>query len=256
MADQRLVELENIVKTYKQVEEAFPWDIALGRFEIINAVARVEDRTFPEPLQLTVEEANLALTDVVTGPGGVRKRQKLRMGERAAVVELDALDLVGEDTRKPVGLEETLDRDSIFSAAQSDDQVARIPVLRHIDIRRGDEGAETQHIEAATTVLQPVLAIADVEEVGIAGVDIPVEETVVAGTPDIGVLAGIPAGADQLIVTGATDQHVVTRLAIQVIPGIAALIGVRIHSAFVTSSPSAPSGIQSISNTFTFSIVP
>lgn len=38
------------------------------------------------------------------------------------------------------------------------------------------------------------------------------------------------------------------------IPDLTALIGVRLHSAFVTLDPSAPSGIRSISNTFSFSI--
>jgi hypothetical protein len=38
------------------------------------------------------------------------------------------------------------------------------------------------------------------------------------------------------------------------IPSIPALIGVRLHSAFVTLDPAAPSGIRSISNTFRFSI--
>jgi len=38
------------------------------------------------------------------------------------------------------------------------------------------------------------------------------------------------------------------------IPNIPALIGVRLQSAFVTLASSAPSGIKSISNTFTFSI--
>ena len=38
------------------------------------------------------------------------------------------------------------------------------------------------------------------------------------------------------------------------IPNIPALIGVRIHTAFVTLDPTAPSGIKSISNTFSFSI--
>jgi len=38
------------------------------------------------------------------------------------------------------------------------------------------------------------------------------------------------------------------------IPIIPALIGVKLHSAFVTLDPSAPSGIRSISNTFSFSI--
>ena len=38
------------------------------------------------------------------------------------------------------------------------------------------------------------------------------------------------------------------------IPADNRLIGLRIHSAFVTLSPSAPQGIKSISNTFSFSI--
>ena len=38
------------------------------------------------------------------------------------------------------------------------------------------------------------------------------------------------------------------------IPNNAALIGVRLHTAFVTLAASAPSGVKSISNTFTFTI--
>jgi len=38
------------------------------------------------------------------------------------------------------------------------------------------------------------------------------------------------------------------------IPNIPALIGTRLHNAFVTLDPAAPSGIKSISNTFSFSI--
>ena len=38
------------------------------------------------------------------------------------------------------------------------------------------------------------------------------------------------------------------------IPAMPALVGVRIHSAFLTLKASAPLGIQSISNTFTFSV--
>jgi len=38
------------------------------------------------------------------------------------------------------------------------------------------------------------------------------------------------------------------------IPNLAALVGTRIHSAFVTLDPNAPWGIKSVSNTFTFSI--
>ena len=38
------------------------------------------------------------------------------------------------------------------------------------------------------------------------------------------------------------------------IPNIPSLIGIRLHTAFVTLDPAAPSGIRSISNTFSFSI--
>ena len=38
------------------------------------------------------------------------------------------------------------------------------------------------------------------------------------------------------------------------IPNFPILKGVRLHTAFVTVSPSAPSGIKSISNTFSFTI--
>ena len=38
------------------------------------------------------------------------------------------------------------------------------------------------------------------------------------------------------------------------IPNLAALVGVRLHTAFLTIDPTAPSGIRSISNTFSFSV--
>jgi len=38
------------------------------------------------------------------------------------------------------------------------------------------------------------------------------------------------------------------------IPNVPARIGLRLHSAFVTLDPAAPSGMRSISNTFSFSI--
>jgi len=38
------------------------------------------------------------------------------------------------------------------------------------------------------------------------------------------------------------------------IPNLAALVGVRLHTAFLTIDPAAPSGIRSISNTFSFSV--
>jgi len=52
---------------------------------------------------------------------------------------------------------------------------------------------------------------------------------------------------------GVIDSEGQARASIH-IPNIPALIGLRLHSAFVTLSPSAPSGIKSISNTFSFSI--
>ena len=60
---------EQVVKTYREVEEAFPWQIDIDHFEIKGAKAHFEDRTFDEPVQLDVENANVALTDIVTGPG-------------------------------------------------------------------------------------------------------------------------------------------------------------------------------------------
>ena len=38
------------------------------------------------------------------------------------------------------------------------------------------------------------------------------------------------------------------------IPGSPALVGLRIHTAFITLGPAAPFGIRSISNTFSFTI--
>jgi hypothetical protein len=58
-----------VVKTYRQVEEAFPWKIDIDRFEIKDASAHLEDRTFDQTLQLAVENANLTLTGIMTGPG-------------------------------------------------------------------------------------------------------------------------------------------------------------------------------------------
>jgi len=57
-----------VVETYREVEEAFPWKVDVERFEVKDANAYFEDRTFDEPVQMTVERANLSLTNVVTGP--------------------------------------------------------------------------------------------------------------------------------------------------------------------------------------------
>lgn len=60
---------EKTVEIYREVEEAFPWEIGLDRFEIKAAAARIEDRTFTEPLEIVVKDVNLVLTDFLTGPG-------------------------------------------------------------------------------------------------------------------------------------------------------------------------------------------
>ncbi|MCK5375854.1 MAG: DUF748 domain-containing protein, partial [Acidobacteria bacterium] len=80
---------EEAVETYRKVEEAFPWEINVGRFEIKSATARFEDRTFSEPVELGLENANLVLTDIVTEPGvqwGL-KASALLFGETQAGAE-------------------------------------------------------------------------------------------------------------------------------------------------------------------------
>lgn len=91
---------EQVVKTYRQIEEAFPWDIALERFEISGATARVEDRSFPEAEQLFVTDANIELSNIKTGPGhqwGISASAML-LGEAAATAR-------GKVTTGPMGLE-------------------------------------------------------------------------------------------------------------------------------------------------------
>jgi len=91
---------EQVVKTYREIEEKFPWDIAVDRFEIRDSIARVEDRTFDEPEQLVVEDANLALTDFRTGSGhqwGLTASAML-LGEAEATAD-------GVVTTGPMGLE-------------------------------------------------------------------------------------------------------------------------------------------------------
>jgi len=63
-----------------------------------------------------------------------------------------------------------------------------------------------------------------------------------------GVLPGIFVGYQGLL-----DRQGTALAAIR-IPSLTALVGQKIHTAFVTISPSAPLGIKSISNTFSFSI--
>jgi len=91
---------ENVVKTYRQIEEAFPWDIALERFEINGATARVEDRSFPEAEELFVTDANIEFSDIRSGPGhrwGISASAML-LGEAAATAR-------GQVTTGPMGLE-------------------------------------------------------------------------------------------------------------------------------------------------------
>ncbi|TNF74029.1 MAG: DUF748 domain-containing protein [Acidobacteria bacterium] len=58
-----------VVDAYKYVEERVDIDAKLARFEVRNAAATFEDRTFPEPLQLGIQDASLTLTDVASAPG-------------------------------------------------------------------------------------------------------------------------------------------------------------------------------------------
>ena len=60
-----------VVEIYEQVKEALPWKATVDRFEVRGASARLEDRTFGEPLTLTVEGANLSVTGITTEPGGL-----------------------------------------------------------------------------------------------------------------------------------------------------------------------------------------
>jgi hypothetical protein len=62
---------EEIAEAYRYVEERVTLDARLGRFEVKNASALFEDRTFDEPVTLEVTEADLELTDVSTEQGSV-----------------------------------------------------------------------------------------------------------------------------------------------------------------------------------------
>jgi hypothetical protein len=80
---------EQVVETYRKVEEAFPWDVAVERVEIRGSAARVEDRTFDEPKQLAIEQANVVLTDFQTGQGQAwgLSASGLLLGEAQATAE-------------------------------------------------------------------------------------------------------------------------------------------------------------------------
>ena len=62
---------DEIVEAYEYVEERVTLDAKVGRFEVKNASARFEDRTFDEPVTLAVTEAGLALTDISTEKGSI-----------------------------------------------------------------------------------------------------------------------------------------------------------------------------------------
>jgi len=80
---------EEAVNTYHQVQEAFPWEVKVGRFEIKSASARLDDRTFDDPVELGLENASLVLTDIVTEPGAQwgLKASALLFGETQAGVD-------------------------------------------------------------------------------------------------------------------------------------------------------------------------
>jgi len=84
---------------------------------------------------------------------------------------------------------------------------------------------------------------------------IPIDTRNLSLSPD-GLLALSVAGLWPAIFSGyrgLIDNRGRARAAIH-IPNLLALIGTRIHTAFVTLDPAAPSGIRSISNTYSFSI--
>lgn len=60
---------DQIVETYQSVKDQIDLDAKLGRFEIRNASASFENRTFAEPHRIDVLNAELTLTDVSTEPG-------------------------------------------------------------------------------------------------------------------------------------------------------------------------------------------
>ncbi len=60
---------EEVVKAYEYIDERVDFDAVLGRFEVRNASAAFEDRTFSEPARLEVSDAGVVLTDVASQPG-------------------------------------------------------------------------------------------------------------------------------------------------------------------------------------------
>jgi len=60
---------EELVEAYEYLEERVSIDASLGRFELRNASAAFEDRTFSAPARLEVSGADLTLTDISSQPG-------------------------------------------------------------------------------------------------------------------------------------------------------------------------------------------
>jgi hypothetical protein len=84
---------------------------------------------------------------------------------------------------------------------------------------------------------------------------IPIDTRVINLSPDA-LLQVSMAGAWPSVFSGyrgVIDSKGQAQAAIH-IPSIAALIGARVHTAFVTLDAAAPSGVRSISTTFVFSI--
>lgn len=53
----------------RELEARMHWVLELGRFELVGARAEVEDRSAGEPIMLSIDEASLALTDIITREG-------------------------------------------------------------------------------------------------------------------------------------------------------------------------------------------
>jgi hypothetical protein len=92
---------EQIVETYRTVQDKIDVDARLGRFELRDASASFEDRTFDEPHRIELVDAALSLTDVSSEPGsqwgleasagiGADSRASARGTFVAAPVTLDA----------------------------------------------------------------------------------------------------------------------------------------------------------------------
>jgi hypothetical protein len=60
---------EQIVETYQTLEERIHATAKLGRFELRDAGAEFEDRTFSPPVRFMVHDADLAVTDITTEHG-------------------------------------------------------------------------------------------------------------------------------------------------------------------------------------------